>query len=198
MRRAEQTIYRILEECAAPGRALYEARILPHGRQTDFPVWVEQVARYAVEVKGGRYIVNPETGECFLLTGGWRYRKDSPVAQAWDTAKSLPEAIKERLHRGVYIIAVIAFTDMEPDQVIMDVAARNHVDVLFGTDRWMERLVELAGPHQILLPPTADQIDQEVALVMPRAGAPGDRRSPAPGSHSAGGPAAPARRGRGS
>ena len=68
MRRAEQTIYHILEESEAPGRALYEARILPHGRQIDFPVWIEGVARYAIEAKGGRYIIDPGTGEWRLLT----------------------------------------------------------------------------------------------------------------------------------
>ena len=67
-----------------------------------------------------------------------------------------PEVIRERFHRGVYIIAVLAFPDMEPDQVIADAA-----------DRWVERLVELAGPHRIAAAPTAEQIDQEVALVMP-------------------------------
>ena len=188
MRRAEQTIYRILEESEAPGRALYEARILPHGRQIDFPVWIEGVARYAIEAKGGRYIIDPENGGWRLLadTGrrlgvgegagvgfslltdtGRRPQASSPPAQAWDAARSIPEVIKERFHRGVYIIAVLAFPDMEPDQVIAAAAAQRHVDVIFGADRWVERLVELAGPHHIIVPPTAEQIDQEVALVMP-------------------------------
>ena len=168
MRRAEQTIYRILEESEAPGRALYEARILPHGRQIDFPVWIEGVARYAIEAKGGRYIIDPENGGWRLLTDTGRYpQTSSPPAQAWDAAKSIPEVIRERFHRGVYIIAVLAFPDMEPDQVIADAAAQRHVDVIFGADRWVERLVELAGPHHIIAPPTAEQIDQEVALVMP-------------------------------
>ena len=167
MRRAEQIIYRILEESDVPGRALYEGRILPHGRQIDFPLWIEGVARYAIEAKGGRYIIDPQTGEWYLLTDEGRYRKASPAAQAWDAAKSIPEVIKERFHRGAYIIAVLAFPNMEHDQVIVDAAARNHVDVIFGTDRWVERLVGLAGDHHIIVPPTAEQIDQEVALVMP-------------------------------
>ena len=167
MRRAEQTIYRILEESEAPGRALYEARILPHGRQIDFPVWIEGVTRYAIEAKGGRYIIDPETGEWRLLTDAGRYHQASPPAQAWDAARSIPEVIRERFHRGAYIIAVLAFPNMEPDQVIADAAAQRHVDVIFGADRWVERLVELAGHHHIIVPPTAEQIDQEVALVMP-------------------------------
>ena len=82
MRRAEQTIYRILEESEAPGRALYEARILPHGRQIDFPVWIEGVARYAIEAKGGRYIIDPATGEWRLLTDSGRHHQASPPGPA--------------------------------------------------------------------------------------------------------------------
>ena len=143
MRRAEQTIYRILEESEAPGRALYEARILPHGRQIDFPVWIEGVTRYAIEAKGGRYIIDPETGEWRLLTDAGRHHQASPPAQAWGVARSIPEVIRERFHRGAYIIAVLAFPNMEPDQVI------------------------------------AEQIDQEVALVMPEL-APRETADPKP------------------
>ena len=167
MRRAEQTIYRILKESEAPGRALYEARVLPNGRQIDLAVWLEGIGRYAIEVKGGRYVIDPETGEWYLLTDGGRYHKSSPVTQAWEAAMSIPDVIKQRLHRGVYIIAVLAFPNMDHDQVIVDAAARHHVDTIFGSERWVEHLVELSGPHHIIVPPTADQIDQEVALVMP-------------------------------
>ena len=171
MRRAEHTIYQLLAQSNFPGRALYEARVLPHGRQIDFAVWIEGVGCYAVEVKGGRRGIN-ERGEWSLFTDGrWR-RKDSPVAQAWDAAMSIPEVIRRRLHRGVYIIAVLALPDMEADQVIVDASAQKHVDVLFGTDRWVERLVELAGPHDIAMPPTQGQIAEEVALVMPELAAP--------------------------
>ena len=167
MRRAEHSIYTILEESEVPGRALYEARVLPHGRQIDFAIWLEGIGRYAVEVKGGRYVIDPETGEWYLITGEGRFRKDSPAIQAWTAAKSVPEVIKQRIGRGVYIISVLAMPDMERDEDIVTAAARHHVDVIFGTDRWVQRLVELAGPHQIVLPPTEAQIDQEVALVMP-------------------------------
>ena len=172
MRRAEQTIYKILEESEAPGRALYEARVLPHGRQIDFAIWLENIGRYAVEVKGGRYVIEPETGEWYLLTDGGRYRKESPAAQAWTAAKSVPEIIKLRLHRGVYIIAVVAFPNMARDQAIADAAARNHVDVIFGTDRWVNQLVELAGPHHIIVPPTEEQIEEEVPVIMPELAVP--------------------------
>ena len=171
MRRAEHTIYQILAQSDCPGRALYEARVLPHGRQIDFAVWIEGVGRYATELKGGTWGID-DRGEWRLFAdGGWQHQ-DSPVAQAWDAAMSIPEAIQRRFHRKVYIIAVIALPDMEPDQVIVDAAARQRVEVLFGTDRWVERLVDLAEPRSIIMPPTRGQIEEEVALVMPELAAP--------------------------
>ena len=116
MRRAEQTIYRILEESDTPGQALYEARIIPHGREVDFAVWLEDVGRFAVEIKGGRYVIDPGTKEWDLLTGRGRYDKPSPVDQVRDASKSIPEAIRERLDREVCITAVLALPDMEPDE----------------------------------------------------------------------------------
>ena len=60
-------------------------------------------------------------------------------------AMSIPKAIKQRFHRGVYIVAVLTMPDMAWGQAIVDAAARHYVDVIFGTDRWVNQLVELAG-----------------------------------------------------
>ena len=88
-RRAEHTIYQILAQSDSPGRALYEARVLPHGRQIDFAVWLEGVGRYATELKGGTWGID-DRGEWRLFAdGGWQ-PQDSPVAQAWDAAMSIP------------------------------------------------------------------------------------------------------------
>ena len=170
LRRAEHAIYQILADSDIPGRALYEARILPHGRQVDFAVWLEDMGRYAVEVKGGHYIL--ERGEWYLLTDGGRHRKPSPAFQSWTAAMSIPEAIQRQFRRKVYIIAVLALPDMEPDQVIVDAAAQRYVEVLFGTDRWVERLAGLAQHRDVKVPPTEKEIDEEVELVMPELAAP--------------------------
>ena len=171
MRRAEHQIYQLLAHSDVPGRALYEARALPHGRQIDFAVWIEGVGRFAAEVKGGIRDIDDRGEWRVFADGGWR-RKESAVAQAWDAAMSIPELIERRLRRKVYIIAVLALPDMEADQAIVDAAARQHVEVLFGSDRWVERLVDLAAPRGILRPPTRGQIEEEEALVMPELAAP--------------------------
>ena len=180
MRRAEHQIYELLADSDFPGRALYEARILPHGRQVDFPVWLEGVGRYAVEVKGGHYLL--ERGEWYLITEEGRHRKPSPAFQAWTAAMSIPQAIQRQFHRKVYIIAVLALPDMQPDQVIVDAAAQRHVEVIFGTDRWVQHLADLAQHRDVKLPPTEEEVDEEVELVMPELAAPQTLQLPVPGA----------------
>ena len=165
-RRAEHTVYQILAHSDVPGRALYEARVLPKGRQIDFAIWLEGVGRFAAELKGGMWSIDDLGKWNVFAEGGW-HRKDCPVTQAWDAAMSIPEAIQREFHRRVYIVGVLAFPDMEPDQIIVNAAARQRIEVIFGTDHWVERLAELAAPRGIIRPPTPGQIEQEVSLVMP-------------------------------
>ena len=94
MRRAEYTIYQILRDTQMRGRALYEARVSPEAREVDFTVWLEGVARYAIEVKGGRYEIDADGWN--LITGGGRYPKPSPVSQAREAAMSIPAIIEEQ------------------------------------------------------------------------------------------------------
>ena len=137
-RRAEHTICQLLADSPIPGRALYEARILPQGRHMDFAVWAEDIGRFVVEVKGGARCIDGHGEWSVFANGGWR-RKESPVSQVWEAVMSVPRVIERRLGRQVYIIAVVAFPDMEVDQGIVDAAAQQSVETLFGTDRWAQR-----------------------------------------------------------
>ena len=67
-----------------------------------------------------------------------------------------------RLGRRVFIIP-----DMEPDEFIQKQAAQQSVEILFGLEDWMDRLLELADRRRIFTPPTAASIEEEEALVMP-------------------------------
>ncbi len=127
---------------------------------------MEAVAHYAIEVKGGIYLLDDD-GDWNLVTARGRYSKPSPVSQVSEAARSIPAIIEERLHREVSIITVLAMPDMEPDPVITDHAAQRVVVVLFGTDSWMECLVNLADGLRIIVPPTPGQIEEEVTVVMP-------------------------------
>ena len=75
--------------------------------------------------------------------------------------------IERKLGRGMYIIPVAGFPDMERDEAIRDMAARRQVEVLFGKDDWVNRLVDLARCHPIRHRPTEATIEQEVLAIMP-------------------------------
>ena len=75
--------------------------------------------------------------------------------------------IERKLGRGMYIIPVAGFPDMERDEAILDMAARRQVEVLFGKEDWVNRLVDLARCHPIRHRPTEETIEQEVLAIMP-------------------------------
>ena len=56
---------------------------------------------------------------------------------------------------------------MERDEDILDMAARRQVEVVFGKDEWVQRLVDLARCHPIRHRPTEDSIEREVMAIMP-------------------------------
>ena len=59
---------------------------------------------------------------------------------------------------------------MERDEAILDMAARRQVEVVFGKEDWVGRLVGLASCHPIRHRPTEETIEQEVMAIMPELG----------------------------
>ena len=114
-----------------PGRALYEVKVTPRARQIDFLVLAESTAAFAVQLKGGLYSI--QDGELCLNTGDGIIPKPGLLASVWDSAMAVPQFIERNLHRGMYIIPVLALPDMEQDEDILGMAARRNVEVLFGT-----------------------------------------------------------------
>lgn len=176
-RRAERDIYEAVAASPIPGRCLYEVKLSREAAQIDFLVWVQGVATFAVQVKGGRYIIRD--GELCLLTDHGAVPMAGLLGDVWDYGMAVPEFIQGKLHRGLYIVCVLALPDMEQDEGILDMAARRQVEVIFGKDDWVQRLVELARCHPIRHRPTEATIQQEVLAVMPElAPAPSSPTSP--------------------
>ena len=165
MRRDERQIYEAFEASGYSGHTLYEAKPRRHAPQIDFATWFEGIAIEGISVKGGRYII--DRAEWYLLTDQGRTRKTSPVPEAWDAAMAIHDVIRERLRRKVYVVPVLALPDMERDTDIEALAIARNVHVIFGTDRFVDRLVELGKTQNILFPPTAASIAEEVEVVMP-------------------------------
>ena len=164
-RRAERDIYQAVEASPIPGRTLYEVKVTRHAAQVDLVVWAEAVATFGVGLKGGLYEIHD--GELCLVTGQGRTPKPGLLAKVWDSSMEISRFIERKLGRGMYIIPVAGFPDMEPDEAIRDMAARRQVEVLFGKADWVNRLVDLARCHPIRHRPTEATIEQEVMVIMP-------------------------------
>ena len=54
-RQAELRVYNEIEASQLSGRALYGVNATRYSPEVDFAVWVEEVACFAIEVKGGKY-----------------------------------------------------------------------------------------------------------------------------------------------
>ena len=164
-RRAERDIYTAIEASPIPGRALYEVKVTRHAAQVDLVLWAEAITTFSVELKGGLYVIRD--GELCLVTDQGVFPMPGLLAKVWDASRAIPAFIQGKLHRGMYIIPVAGFPDTEPDEAIRDMAARRQVEVLFGKEDWVNRLVDLARCHPIRHRPTEETIEQEVLTIMP-------------------------------
>ena len=166
-RMAELAVYRELEGHEAPGTAIYEAKINRKATEVDFAVWLIEVGRFAIQVKGGIYRVSGTTW--YLHTPQGEIRKASPLAQLWDSTMTLHDCLQEQIEteRNPFFVPVLNLTDMEPDPAIEEWAEHTNVHVLFGTDDLVERLAELVPRTGRHYPPTLEETAEEVGIVMP-------------------------------
>ncbi len=154
-----------------------------HVPQLDFGIWLQDVAHYGLQVKGG---------ETATAGGEWRLHSangpetiPSPIAQTFDATIAIRDIIKAQLHRKVFIFPVLCFPDMVPDPIIEARAAEGHVTVFWGGDDLIGRMKELAKTQTIHRPPTAERIAQEVELIQPGMGHPAGAPGPAPANADA-------------
>ena len=166
-RQAELAVYLELQAAEVAGQAVYEARPNRSCKEVDFAIWLEDVARIAMQVKGGQYRI--ERGSWYLATLCGQEKKPTPAKQTWDAALQLHDFLQESIDdgRNPFVVPVLVFPNMEPDADIEAWSAQAGIHVLFGSDRLVDRLVELANTARVYFPPTAEEIAEEVELVMP-------------------------------
>ena len=80
--------------------------------QLDFGIWLQDVAHYGLQVKGGENAT--EGGEWRLHSVNGPETIPSPIAQTFDAAIAIRDIIKAQLHRKVFIFPVLCFPDMAP------------------------------------------------------------------------------------
>ena len=168
-RQAERRIFQELDRCGVPGFARYEwqrKRSSGQSLQLDFALWMQEIGRFGLQVKGGHY--NLTNGEWHRRKGrrGPYVRVDKcPLAITADATMSLLNEVAETLGRPSYFIPVLVFPDMEPDAAISKWAERSNVHLVWRTDPLLSRLVEIAREVHVRRPPEASDIRREVEIV---------------------------------
>ena len=144
-RQAEQRVYEALAGSDRQGFCYYEWRRGYERIELDFAVWIEGLGRFALQVKGGRYLLID--GEWHLQTrDGVKVIESCPLDETKLAALDLHDDIAECACTpyNPFVIPVLVFPDMEPDPAIERLARRRGVYVIWGLGsllRELERIV---------------------------------------------------------
>ncbi len=121
-RRAEMSVLDQLTASEYHGTAIYEWSAGDGSPEVDFALWVEDVGRFAIQVKGGHYDI--QNYNWFLrLPHGPLEQKPSPVVQIRDGALAMSRVVKEVIGFTIYTIAVLVLPDMDPESHVAAIVA---------------------------------------------------------------------------
>ena len=162
-RRAELRIFNALASSNLAGFSYYEWRKDFDDLELDFAIWMRDHGRAALQVKGGGYELRQ--GEFYLHTQGEVIPiASSPIDEAWLAALDLHDDIVDKLAPAYdpFVLPVLCFPDMQPDEQIEKLAHRKRVCLLWQCDQPDQRLQEilLAQPVRSTLP--TSRISREV------------------------------------
>lgn len=165
-RGAERRIFEGMAQSGREGFAYYEWR-RGYGRiEVDFAVWVEGLGRFALQVKGGHYLLID--GEWHLRTRrGLKAVDTSPLDEAWLGAPELHDDIAglaETTYKP-FVTAALAFPDMEPDRDMAKLARRKAVHLLWGDDDPVGQLEDIARQRGVTPALDAERVSREVFAV---------------------------------
>ena len=165
-RRAERRIYEALAGSDRQGFVYYEWRRCYEHIELDFAVWIVDLGRFALQVKGGHYLLID--GEWYLKTrNGLVPIETSPLDEAWLAALELHDEIEERAAtpHNPYVIPVLVFSDMEPDPVIEALARRKGVYLVWRTDDLVADLSAIVRGREVSGSLSTERICREVCAV---------------------------------
>ena len=165
-RRAERRVYEALANSNRQGFVFYEWRRGYEKIELDFAVWVEGLGRFALQVKGGRYVLID--GEWYLKTrGGLRLIESCPLDETWLAMLDLHDDIAERAQIGYnpYALPVLVFPDMEPDPAIGRLAERKGVYIVWGVRNLLADLEKIVRSRRVSEALGMDRIAGEVHAV---------------------------------
>ena len=165
-RRAERRVYEALANSNRRGFCYYEWRKGYERIELDFAVWIKGLGRFALQVKGGRYLLID--GEWYLKTrDGVKLIESCPLDETKLAALDWHDDIKElaETRYNPYVIPVLVFPDMEPDEAIESLARRTGVYVIWGTGHLMTDLEQIVSSRRVSDTLPAERIAGEVLAV---------------------------------
>ena len=165
-RQAERRVYEALAGSDRRGFVYYEWRRGYGYIELDFAVWIEGLGRFALQVKGGRYLLID--GEWYLKTrDGNKHVRSCPLDETKLAALDLHDDIKElaETRYNPFVVPVLIFPDMEPDEAIKQLARRAGVYVIWGVGNLLADLEEIVRSRRVSEALGMDRIAGEVHAV---------------------------------
>ena len=165
-RQAERRVYEALAGSDRQGFCYYEWRRGYECIELDYAVWIEALGRFALQVKGGRYLLID--GEWYLNTrAGLQRVKSCPLDETKLAALDLHDDIQECAQTvyNPYVIPVLIFPDMEPDRAIERLARRTGVYVIWEVGNLLADLGEIVRSRRVSDGLPMDRIAREVHAV---------------------------------
>ena len=153
-RGGEARVFDALQDLELNGHGLYEFRYRREGQQVDYTLWVHDLARFAVQVKGGQYDMD-STGQWSLrMFEGAPEKVQSPLEETEDGCMEMRDGVQRATDYLNFVVGILIFTDM-PRNEQMEHAARerHHVHIVWGLDSLAEDLQRIAGEVGIKRPP---------------------------------------------
>ena len=153
-RGAEARVFDALQDLELNGHGLYEFRYRKEGQQVDYALWVHDLARFAVQVKGGQYDMD-STGQWSLrMLEGAPQKVQSLLEETEDGCMEMRDGVQRATDYLNFVVGILIFTDM-PRNEQMEHAARerHHVHIVWGLDTLAEDLQRIAGEVGIKRPP---------------------------------------------
>ena len=153
-RAAEARVFDALQNLGLEGHALYEFRYRKEGKQVDHPLWVHDLGRFALQVKGGSYEMD-DTGQWFLRKpDGNLERVSSPLGETEDGCIEMRTALLEATGYRNFVAGILVFPDMRPNDRMQRVALeKHHVYIIWGLDNLQEDLERIAKEAEFRRPP---------------------------------------------
>ena len=153
-RAAEARVFDALRNMVLNGYGLYECRYRRGGKQVDFTLWVDDVARFAVQVKGGKYDLDDYGNWSLRTPDGGPKGGPSPLEETEDGCMEMRDGIREATSYTNFVVGVLMFPDMEPDRRMEEAALkRSHVYIIWGLDHLSEDLERIAKRAPYKRPP---------------------------------------------